>query len=713
MFAIYKRELRSYFYSFIGLLFIGVTLFFLGLYYTIYNLMYGYPEYTYVISSTSFLFLISVPILCMRILTEERHNKTDQLILTAPVSVGGIVMGKFLALVTIFAVPTAITCVYPLILTKFGTVPLGQAYLAILAFFLYGVASIAICVLISSITESQIIAAVISFGTLFLGYMMSSICSMISSSGNLLTKILGYFDMYTPFAEMLNGTLNLDAVIYFLSLTVLALFLTVQSIQKRRYSVSVKHLSAGAYSTGLIAMVVAIIVVVNVIVGEMPGSWTSLDLTSQKLYSITDQSKEFVKNMKEDVIIYVIASEEAKDVTLSKTLERFDDLSDHLTVEYVDPNVNPRFHTQYATSITMNSLIVESDRRYKVVDYNNIYESTYDYETYTSTTTGYDGEGQILSALGYVTSESVPKMYITEGHGEYELSTTFRSGLKKENVEYETVNLMNYETIPEDATCLFINSPTGDFSEDDKNKVIDYLNRGGNVIITTAYAEVPMDNFEAILAYMGLTLADGMVVEQNTDNYYQTPFYLLPVMNYSDYTANVYNSYYTFAPYAKGIQIVDEEAEGMAYDTFMSTSDKAFSKVNLTDSADVKKAEGDIEGPFAIGVEAVKTVTIPAATEGGRSSVAEATMIVIGSGDFFIDGASQMVSGANQMVFNNIAGSFADHEQSVSVAVKSFQMSYLMLTQADIIKLGLLVTIILPVGSLIAGFVIWFRRRKR
>ena len=133
MLAIYKKELRSYLNSFIGWLFIAVILFFLGLYCTINNLVFGYPYYSYVISGCSFVFLISIPILCMRIISEERHNKTDQLILTAPVSVGGIVMGKFLALSTILAIPTLISCAYPLILTRFGSTEVGSNYLAILA----------------------------------------------------------------------------------------------------------------------------------------------------------------------------------------------------------------------------------------------------------------------------------------------------------------------------------------------------------------------------------------------------------------------------------------------------------------------------------------------------------------------------------------------------------------------------------------------------
>lgn len=708
MLAIYKRELKSYFHSFIGFLFMGVTLFFLGLYYTVFNLVYGYPDYSYVVANTAVLFMISVPILSMRILAEEKRSKTDQLILTAPVSVGGIVLGKFLALVTIFAIPTVISCFYPLIMTGFGTVSMGNSYLAILAFFLYGITCIAIGLFISSLTESQVIAAVLSFVVLFLGYMMSSICSLISSTGNLLTRILGYFDLYTPFSQLLNGTLNLDAVVYFLSLTALAVFLTIQSIQKRRYSVSVKHLSLGAYSTGMIAVVVAIIAVVNVILGELPGTWTALDLTSQKLYSLTDQSKEFIAEMTEDVTIYVIVNEDSRDTLLGQTLDRYDDLSEHITVEYVDPTVNPRFHTQYTdASITMNSLIVVSDKRSKVIDYSDVYESTYDYYTYSSSVTGYDGEGQITSALAYVTSDDMPKLYITEGHGEYTLSSTFTAGLKKENVDYETVNLMEYDAVPEDAACLLINAPSKDFSTDDRDKVIDYLEQGGNVIAVVAYTDSPLTNYEGILSYMGMSVADGMIVEQDQQNYYQNPFYLLPTIKYNDYTSGIYNSYYIFAPFSRGILIEDEEAEGMNYNTFLVTSDSAFSKVDLANAADLTQDENDIAGPLPIGIKADKLMT---QEDGGTVT---AILVVLGCEQLFTDDTNQMVSGANQMLFNNIIGSFSDHSVSVAIATKQYEMSTLMVSQSSIASIGVVVTVVLPLGCLIAGFIIWFRRRKR
>lgn len=703
MWAIYKRELKSYFRSFIGFLFMAATLFFVSLYFFVYNMLSRYPYISYAISSVTFLFMITVPILSMRILAEERHSKTDQLILTAPVSVGGIVMGKFLALLTIFLIPTAVVSTYPLIMRRFGSVPMGMSYLAVLAFFLYGMTAIAIGLLISALTESQVIAAVVSFIVLFLGYMMSSICSLISSTGNLLTRILSCFDLSTPFNEMLNGTLNLQSVVYYISLTALALFLAIQAIQKRRYSVSLKTLSFGAYSTGSIALAVAVVVVINIVMGEMPSSWTSVDMTSQKLFSLTDQTKEFVEGISEDVTIYVIASEDSQDTTLGQTLQRYDDLSEHIKVEYVDPNVNPRFYMQYTDSISMNSLIVVSDKRNKVIDYSSIYESSYDYTNYTSTTTGYDGEGQITSALDYVLSDSMSKVYMTEGHGEYSLSSSFTNALKKENVDYETVNLMDYDMVPEDAACLIINAPGSDFSSDDKDKVIEYLNAGGNVILVTGLTEGETPNLDAITDYMGLSIAEGLVVEKDTSYYYRNPYYLLPRQSYSTYTAGLYNQYYVFAPYVQGIVIENEGAEGITYNTFLSTSDKAFSKVGDINVTNFDKAEGDIDGPFGVGVSAVKKL----------DEEISATLIVYGCDQLFTDEASSMVSGANQVLFTNTVSSFVDHEVSVSIPVKSYEISYLTVSQSGAVLVGMMTIIVIPVGCLAAGFFIWFRRRKR
>lgn len=287
MTAIYKRELKSYMTSMIGYLFIFFVLILTGIYFSAYQLSAAYPKFEYTLSSLTFVFLIGVPILSMRVLAEERKQKTDQLLLTAPVTVLDIVLGKYLALVTVFAVPVLIMCTYPLIMSKFGTVSFGSAYTGILGFFLLGCANLAIGVFISSITESQVIAAVLTFVILFAFFMMNGISSFFSESslstcvtfgllilalamilytmfknvmisviagalGELILviiylinsgffeggiqKVLDVFNLSGHFENFTNSIFDVTGIVYFLSVIAVCIFLTVQSISKRRWN---------------------------------------------------------------------------------------------------------------------------------------------------------------------------------------------------------------------------------------------------------------------------------------------------------------------------------------------------------------------------------------------------------------------------------------------------------------------------------------------
>ena len=196
MFAVLKREFRSYFQNVIGWLFVAALMALFGLYFYVYNLRQGYPYLYYTLSAITIIFMIAVPILTMRSFAEDRKNKTDQLILTAPVPVAKVVLGKYLAMLAVFTVDIAVFCVTPLILRAFGTIPMAESYIAILAFWLYGAASIAVGMFISALTESQVIAAVLTFVVLFISYMMQSLTGLISSDGNWLTKILNGLDLH-------------------------------------------------------------------------------------------------------------------------------------------------------------------------------------------------------------------------------------------------------------------------------------------------------------------------------------------------------------------------------------------------------------------------------------------------------------------------------------------------------------------------------------
>lgn len=701
MLAIFKRDFRSYFHSFTGSLFIGAVLFITGIYVTVYNLLGGVPKVSYALSSVLIIFMITIPVLTMKVLAEDRKQKTDQLLLTAPISVGKIVFGKFMALTAVFNIPVLIICCYPIILNCFGEVPILESYVAIVAFYLYGLACIAIGVFVSSLTESQVIAAVLSFGLLFLGYMMSGICGLLSSSGNWLTTILSAFDLTTRYDSLIQGTFDVKSVVYFITLTFVFLFLTTQSIQKRRYSVSVKKIKMGVYSMGMTVAVVAGAVLLNLFVAEIPAKYTTLDVTAEKLYSLTDETKELVEGLKEEIKIYVLANENAQDSTLKKTLEQYAGLSEKIQVSYVDPMANPKFHTQYTDAVvTQNSLIIESEKRSKVIDYGSIYETSIDYTTYTQSVSGYDGEGQITSAIAYVTSADMPKMYFIEGHGELALETSFYDTIEKANIEYETINLLQHESVPEDAECIVINAPTTDFSQDDTNKVLDYLEKGGNALIVTTWTTEDMSNFKKILAYYEVTVADGMILEGDMNSYYQSPFYLLPTVAYDAMTSDIYQSF-VFVPYAQGLLLPEETADDLDLTALISSSEQSYVKAEISDTMDYEKSENDLSGPFVLGVKAEKQTT------NGRSIA-----LIYSSENLFTDSADIMVSGTNMKLFSIGLDELVDATVSVAIPAKGYEMTYLTINQTSAIGLGLLVTMIIPFALLIGGLIVWFRRRR-
>ena len=541
--AIYKRELRSYFCSFTGWLFVAVNLFVMGLYFIVYNMLMGYPTIAYVLQSIVFTFIVTIPILTMRTLSEERKNKTDQLILTAPVSVGKIVLGKYLALATVLFLPTAFMGILPLFLMQGGDFQLGVSYASLLGFFLYGCLALAVGLFLSSLTESVVIAAVLSFGALFLGYIMPGISNLLTSTGTsavttVIGKILSCFDMVSRFDTLSSGYFELEAVVYYLTAISLALFCTAQTIQKRRYNISGGGLKVGAYSVTGILLAIAAVVAVNLGLNYVPEQYSSFDLTENRLYALTDETKAFLSGLSEDITIYVLAEEGAGDADFSKTLERMADQSTHIKIKYVSPAKNPNFYQNYTdVQPSSGSLIVEGDRRSTVVDYGDIYTYEMDYSTYSYQTTGYDGEGQTVSALAYVTTEDMPVFYAIGGHGELELEEKFVNTITKENAACETLMLYSVDEIPEDAQGVILNAPTSDYSKEDAEKVIAYLQKGGNALIISTMAEGEMANFKSILDFYGITEVDGTIVEEDRNYYYQNPYYLFPEIVSAEVTA--------------------------------------------------------------------------------------------------------------------------------------------------------------------------------
>lgn len=709
MFAVYKRELRSFFHSMTGWLFIASVVFLTGIYFFAINLLSGYSSVANTVASSVFIYVLTIPILTMRILSEERKQKIDQLTLTSPVSVGGIVFGKYLAMATVLMIPLILVACFPLILSSFGTIAYAENYTAIAGFLLYGLAAIAMGLFISSITESQVIAAIISFAAMFATYMMSGIISLLTSNENVimevLTKGLEALDFSSRFDMLLNGQLNLRAVFYYITIIFVFLYLTTQSIQKRRYSVSVKNFKIGAYSAGSIVICIVAAVFANLMVNELPEKYVCFDVTSDKLYSLSEETVEFLENVEEDITIYVLQSEDSMDTVLDGTLQKFADAADgKITITYKDPVRSPTFYKSYTDgNITMNSLIVESEKRHRVIDYSDVYEYEIDYSTYSQSLTGYDGEGQLASAIDYVTGDDMPVAYMISGHDEMGMDASFQDAIEKQNITVTELNLLTVDSVPTDAEFVMILSPGSDFSEDDTDKMIDYVENDGQLIVTTSLIENSAEilpNFQKILDCFNTRIVEGTLIEADSNYYYGEPTYLLPEVMNSYLTDGVYGEKYAFMPYTQGIEVTEDD--NVSATSLLQSSEHSYSKLNLSSAESYHMDEDDLAGPFDVGVYVQRTY-----------DENTAGLFLFTSPNIFTDAADMMVANANLTIFKNCVGEFVDSEESgVVIPVKAYTAEALTISTGTAMFIGLLIIFCIPFVLLVSGFMIWYQRRK-
>ena len=287
MIAVLKHELRTYFRSLTAYVFGAFLLLFIGIGSLLYNLQMAVSNFEFVLSFSCLVFVVIVPILTMRVIAEERKQKTDQLLYSLPITTTQVVLGKYLALLVVYLIPLAIVSVYPLIFSKYGDVYLLTAYGSIFAFFVLGAALIALGVFISSLTENQGFAAGIGIAAILLNYYSVTLSESVSSTAfgsiialavllialwfvirhltrnetlawgvciplyaaimitswvdytkfeGLLPKIMNALSLFERFYVFVNGVFDLTGIVYYVSVIAFFLFLSVQSLEKRRYN---------------------------------------------------------------------------------------------------------------------------------------------------------------------------------------------------------------------------------------------------------------------------------------------------------------------------------------------------------------------------------------------------------------------------------------------------------------------------------------------
>lgn len=476
-----------------------------------------------------------------------------------------------------------------------------------------------------------------------------------------------------------------------------------------------KWLIEGTTTLALVSIIIAAFICLNIFMHNL--ELTPIDLSQEKLFTLSEESKDKVRNINKDVNIYFIEyTSDNPSVELSK---QYHSVNDKIKTEIVTAESRPDLVQKYGIQSGSQGIILECGEKSKVLTDNDLY--TYDMTTYETINIA---EEKLTSSILTVTSEKIPKLYFLEGYSSYSLAQQMNYlgiFLQNEINEVKQLNILSTGKVPDDCDSLIICTPEKDFDEIAANAIIDYINSGRNILWLNSAVTKNQDlpNVNRVLAMYGVKPFEiGTILETDEKKMVaQTPYIIFPNISYSVPTKSIYNTEGVIFINATKINILsDEELSNLnvSKQVLLSTSSKSFFRSDFSIQT-VSKTEKDVEGEFVVGAELVKTIS-EANEEEGKSAV-KSKMIILGDNNFITDypignGNSPVIRLAkNKDLILNSMAYLVDREEDITVRKSTGTVAYTATEQQDsIIKV---VIFGVPGIIILAGIIVWIIRRRR
>lgn len=452
---------------------------------------------------------------------------------------------------------------------------------------------------------------------------------------------------------------------------------------------------------GAIAVIVLVNVFVTMLTGKLP---IKLDMTQNRIYSISDKTEDFLKTYELPTDIYILASEAEQDDTVRAILDKYAERNSNIKITNINMASNPTFGRKYAEngqSLTANSVIIDGGERFKMYTLPDLYGI----DAQTGAVQSINAENKITSALKYVSSTETLKAYFITGHNEMDFSTGAKVKLEEENYTVSDINLVT-EDIPDDASLIISAAPTTDFSTAETAKLEAYLAKGGNAHF---YFDVKCSELTNLYDYLrgwGIEVHDDAVVETNiTENAVAlggvNMYLIVPEVKETELTKSIIENKRTLAyfPYSKSITPMFETSGDIAVVPLLTSTDKAYTTTNFEDKS---KTESDETGEFTVAA---------LATNSKYGSV----IYVSGNTMLMSIPPSQVTNSfgfANYDYFMNINSLMLNSTDSFEVGEKRLVGSTVTIAPAIKLIIGFVFVILIPIGILAAGIIIWVKRRN-
>lgn len=449
-------------------------------------------------------------------------------------------------------------------------------------------------------------------------------------------------------------------------------------------------LKKNTYLASLSIVVIAIAVFLNLAVSQLPENVREIDLTDNKLYSVSDEAAAYLNGLDKDVEIIVLAEEDAVDSRITKFLSNYGTKSDHLKISYRDPIAYPSLLTEYEAE--NNSIVVRCTEtgKKRTISLDEIIHHEFDYQTFGYSETTFDADGQLTSAVDYVTKDNTDVVCTTTSHGEAKLGATVTSALEKANLSVKSVSLLQEEKVPDECSLLISYAPTKDLADDELSKMNTYLDGGGQAMLVLGEKLNALPNYEKLMADYGLALADGYIADsERFFQQFQSNYALFPVMDQgSPVTAELGSDDLALVLNSRGFTEAADKPADITLTPFMTTSAKASAVSNQQSSE---------KGTYILGSVAEKS--------GGGA------LTVFGSSSLIDEQILTSFSNvANLKIFTNAVTRKMTDVSNISIPAKSLAVTRNTVQNAglwSVLYIG-----IIPICLLVIGFMYWLQRRK-
>lgn len=695
--AILLRELKSYFITPLGYIYLALFFFISAVAFTI-LLASGDGDITYIYSLLSTAIMIIIPILTMRIFSEERRQKTEQLYLSAPVSLTSIVIGKYLSAFIIYVFSICITLIYGLLLSQFTTLNWAEIWGNFLGTIFLGSTCIAVTIFISSLTESQIISAIGSIILMAALLLMDVISNFIPFT--FLKNMLHNISFSSHYYNLTIGILNFADLFFFISLSFIFIFLTIRILEGRRWNYN-------RASQAITILTICVIILFNIAIDSLTERYELfVDLTSSKLYEISQTTVKELQALDDAVSITVLADKgtmkSANQYTTQVyyTLLEYPRYSDKITLNFVNLIDNPTFVSQYPEyDLNTYDVIISSDKLTKVLPLNDMF--TYNSSGLQNTISSSQAEQLITNGILYTASGKTSKIVVLEGFGDTS-PDGLTSLIEKNNGTVISQSLIT-EEIDQEADIAILYDTRRDLPESALRKIDVWLDNSGNqgktlmVFSNPYYTDLP--NLNSYLAEWNLKLQDGLVVENNNQNYYSV-FYC-PIAQYADEDFCkdlVSETAPAIMMLSSPIQTLNNDSQ---YKTTPLLSFSSTASVLPLEAEDITEAEAisDISG--------VVLSSRAASEKTGKSS----SIYLCGSCEFISSEILSDSTFSNKDFMNCSIENLGDTPPSVSIDAKSLATVSHNMPQTQMIAYIVLFLAVIPCLFLISGGVVWIKRK--